>query len=132
MAYPDHDDHDHRKLQAEKTEKEVKQQIGLIFEDPAAATAAAGVVNAADFATTFGAVLATELAKDAQLSASVGAPTVTGVSKAGVKVFKGDKEVTTAPTASPAPAATSSSSDASMLKANVALAAIAAVFASMF
>merc|ERR1719506_2448086 len=121
-----------RALQA--GEVSIKRGYSAVFTSEAGATAAKATVESGSFAADFAAALTTQMATDGVTAAS--APTVTSASASAPVTQVNGQTVTTAP-AAPAPAAPAApspapSSDASMLKANVALAAVAAVFASMF
>merc|ERR1719263_626432 len=118
-----------RALQA--GEVSIKQDYSAVFASEAGATAAKATVESGSFAADFAAALTTQMATDGVTEAS--APTVTSASASAPVTQVNGQTVTTAP-AAPAPAAPAPapSSDASMLKANVALAAVTAVFASMF
>merc|ERR1719473_340676 len=119
-----------RALQA--GEVSIKQGYTAVFASEAGATAAKATVESASFAADFAAALTTQMATDGVTAAS--APVVTSASASAPVTQVNGQTVTPAPAApAPAtPAAPAPSSDASMLKANVALAAVAAVFASMF
>jgi len=121
-----------RALQA--GESSIKQGYSAVFASEAGATAAKATVESGSFAADFAAALTTQMATDGVTAAS--APTVTSASASAPVTQVNGETVTPAPVAAApaAPAAPSPapSSDASMLKANVALAAVAAVFASMF
>jgi len=121
-----------RALQA--GEVSIKQDYSAVFASEAGATAAKATVESGSFAADFAAALTTQMATDGVTAAS--APTVTSASASAPVTQVNGQTVTPAP-AAPAPATPAApspapSSDASMLKANVALAAVAAVFASMF
>merc|ERR1719506_3031224 len=111
-----------RALQA--GEVSIKQGYTAVFASEAGATAAKATVESGSFAADFAAALTTQMATDGVTAAS--APVVTSASASAPVTQVNGQTVT------PAPAAPAPSSDASMLKANVALAAVAAVFASMF
>jgi hypothetical protein len=120
-----------RALQA--GESSIKQGYSAVFASEAGATAAKATVESGSFAADFAAALTTQMATDGVTAAS--APTVTSASASAPVTQVNGQTVTAAPTPAPTPVAAPSpaaSSDASMLKANVALAAVAAVFASMF
>jgi len=121
-----------RALQA--GEVSIKQGYSAVFASEAGATAAKTTVESGSFAADFAAALTTQMATDGVTAAS--APTVTSASASAPVTQVNGETVTAAPVApSPTPVAAPSpapSSDASMLKANVALAAVAAVLASMF
>jgi hypothetical protein len=120
-----------RALQA--GESSIKQGYSAVFASEAGAAAAKATVESGSFAADFAAALTTQMATDGVTAAS--APTVTSASASAPVTQVNGQTVTAAPTPAPTPVAAPSpaaSSDASMLKANVALAAVAAVFASMF
>jgi hypothetical protein len=120
-----------RALQA--GEVSIKQGYTAVFASEAGATAAKATVESGSFAADFAAALTTQMASDGVTAAS--APTVTSASASAPVTQVNGQTVTAAPApvaATPAAPSPAPSSDASMLKANVALAAVAAVFASMF
>merc|ERR1719506_2990672 len=113
-----------RALQA--GEVSIKQDYSAVFASEAGATAAKATVESGSFAADFAAALTTQMATDGVTEAS--APTVTSASASAPVTQVNGQTVTPAP-AAPAAPSPAPSSDSSMLKANVALAAVAAVFA---
>jgi len=110
------------------TDKTIKQTYSLTFASSSEATAASTAIASPTFGASFATALNNALPAGLTASAPVFSAPTTVTTVGGT---------TAAPTtAAPAPAAAapspSPSSDASMLKANVALAAVAALFASMF
>jgi len=105
------------------TDVSIDQAYSLTFATSAAATSATSTISGPSFASSFAAILNTQLSGTG-LTATVSSFTAPTTSTATV--------TTAAPAATPAAPAPSPSSDASMVKANVALAAVAALFASMF
>jgi len=111
-----------RKLQAASVS--IEQAYAITFTTVEAANSAATVVNDEAFASTFATALNSELA-----SAGTGLTATVDSATASVTVVV---DTTAAPAPAVAAPSPSPSSDATMVKANVALAAVAALFASMF
>jgi hypothetical protein len=107
------------------TDVAIDQAYSLTFATATAASTATSTITGAGFAAAFATTLNAELAKgDSGLTATVSSFTAPTTAATTV--------TTAAPAATPAAPAPSPSSDASMVKANVALAAVAALFASLF
>jgi len=107
------------------TDVAIDQAYSLTFATATAASTASSTISSPSFTSAFATILNAELA-------TAGSGLTATVSSFTAPTTAATTVTTAAPAATPAAPAPSPSSDASMVKANVALAAVAALFASMF